>query len=193
MGYNMFAYCNSNPVMHSDPSGMGLEYKAPPTPPEDILDEIYEADLGATTKNYSGSSSNEEYFIHTFSSDMVRKPVYFLFFFKIGETSCWTSARYFFRIVKPEEEYRHHSSWYRFTSEVAYRMSYADSAPGYGDWRIDIFMDAVSFARPLVVKRADWHEKQMKKYSEGYSLRLEYVVVTYYENGTPVKTEKIYA
>ena len=60
LGYNMFAYCNNNPVMHSDPSGMGFEYKALPTPPEDILDDIYEADLGATTKIYSGSSSNEE-------------------------------------------------------------------------------------------------------------------------------------
>ena len=87
-GYNLFAYCNNNPVMFVDPDGAMMKLSsildknsfwekrayvpqvklnAIPICPEPFMGKILEADVDATTKQYIGSSVEGSYLVHRFS------------------------------------------------------------------------------------------------------------------------------
>ncbi|MBE6579294.1 MAG: DNRLRE domain-containing protein [Ruminococcaceae bacterium] len=198
-GYNMFAYCNDNPIMNFDASGcnphmiFGPQQKisAPAEAPEDIMNEIRRSGVSATTYHYSGSRMEGNYQVHVFSSPIVKKKKWFLFSWT---ASVWTVAEYFFELVDCEEKFKHHEKQFMKYSKLAYYMSYSD-AGDFGHPTINLFMTVVGVLSPIVHKLREEENYRMQIYEgeKGYKYELVFVEIHRFENGHETHTpERIY-
>ena len=71
LGYNLYAYCNNNPVMFADPSGNlylpNTKFEATPVCPDNIMAQILNSGLDATTEKYGGEHKEGKYMVYMFN------------------------------------------------------------------------------------------------------------------------------
>jgi RHS repeat-associated protein len=197
-GYNMFAYCNDNPIMFSDPLGRST-ISAAKSPPSEVLEEIDRYRYGMyddrpTTEHYVGSYTDftGTYEVHRFDTAIRRTRNFWDVLFGRRGSLRWTSAEYYFRKVDCREELEYHQDRYDYFSKRAFYESYSSAAPSYGHVVIDLVMAVYSVRQLLDEKQAAWHLDMIKKYERGYTLKLEFVVVTGYENDNKISQYTIY-
>ena len=120
-GYNLFAYCNNNPVMYIDPNGNlylpNAQFNAIPVCPENIMSQIKNANLNATTKKYSGSYYVGNYQVHTFND----LKLYNSSFFGFSESVEFhgTIADYYFEMSDNQAMYQKYNNRYEMLNNLS--------------------------------------------------------------------------
>ena len=200
LGYNLFAYCNNNPVIYSDPSGNAAQFSAPPQCDEEILELIEDADVYTTTDNYNYCFVYGKYKAYVFTSDIeVKIKTRYFFGFKTTKTYKWTEAVYYFEVTEEIVEQRRSRLVNKLVSPTLGVLTWWIEAFACYDGSLDAIISnsraaalAQLAADHIVVPIMKKVREEIVTYAKIRKYRLRYIIETTYENGVKTKQKKIY-
>ena len=200
-GYNLFAYCNNNPVMFADPSGNlylpNTKLEAAKVCPENIMSQIMDSGLDATTKKYGGEYKDGKYMVYMFNDldTYVRRS----FFGWIKSLSVkGTVAYYYFEMSNNQEKYKYYMNIWRGLNVASQVMDVSNGGGPFFDTpnfpTIAICLNLLSVVQMEVNNQRDkvWEKAQFYK-SKPDEYELKFVIIKHYIAATEWWEEKLYA
>ena len=200
-GYNLFAYCNNNPVMFADPSGNlylpNTKLEAAKVCPENIMSQIMNSGLDATTKKYGGEYKDGKYMVYMFNDldTYVRRS----FFGWIKSLSVkGTVAYYYFEMSNNQEKYKYYMNIWRGLNVASQVMDVSNGGGPFFDTpnfpTIAICLNLLSVVQMEVNNQRDkvWEKAQFYK-SKPDEYELKFVIIKHYIAATEWWEEKLYA
>ena len=200
-GYNLFAYCNNNPVMFADPSGNlylpNTKLEAAKVCPENIMSQIMDSGLDATTKKYGGEYKDGKYMVYMFNDlDTYVRRSFFRWIKSLSVKG--TVAYYYFEMSNNQEKYKYYMNIWRGLNVASQVMDVSNGGGPFFDTpnfpTIAICLNLLSVVQMEVNNQRDkvWEKAQFYK-SKPDEYELKFVIIKHYIAATEWWEEKLYA
>jgi len=201
LGYNLYAYCNNNPVMFADPSGNlylpNTKFEATPVCPDNIMAQILNSGLDATTEKYGGEHKEGKYMVYMFNDlEIYVRRSFFGWFKSLAVEG--SIAYYYFEMSDNRSKYQYYMKAVKNLNRISKVLDVSNGGGPFVDTPgfpvVAVAMNVLGVAQLGVNKIRDnmWEKAQYYRFKPD-EYELKYVIVEYYIGSIKQYEEKIYA